>query len=55
MQDEGKDNERDITTWRDGSPDATARQRAVLSQAGEMIATALGDAFVKAERVGAVH
>ena len=54
MQDEGKSGERDITTWRDGSPDATARQRAVLSQAGEMITTALGDAFVKAERVGAV-
>lgn len=50
----GNDEGRDILTWRDGSPAALDRQREVLAAAGELITVALGEAFGKPERVGAL-
>lgn len=46
--------QQDITTWRDGSPNATQRQAAVLAQSSEHINVALSDALSKQERVGAL-
>ncbi len=46
--------ERDITTWRDSSPAAMARQGEVKAQAGEMIAVALSEALSRQERIGAL-
>ena len=41
--------ERDITTWRDGTPATMQRQTGTLAQAGEYIAVALSEARARVE------